>query len=68
MNEEKNREQRLRRKAKQQGYSIVKSRIAASIDNHGEHSGYRIVNSDNFVERGEQFDLSLDDVEDFLNQ
>ena len=64
---EKLRENRLRRSAERQGFQIRKSRTKhTNIDDYG---GYRIVNSFfNTVEAGERFDLTIDDVEKFLNE
>jgi hypothetical protein len=66
MEEYKNRENRLRRLAKKQYYEIKKSRANYSGDNLG---GYQIINGfSNAIEAGEKFDLSLDDIEKFLNE
>lgn len=65
MNEEKNRENRLRAKAKRQGIVIKKLRAAHSGDNYG---GYQIIDENNFIKAGERFELDIDDVEDYLNQ
>jgi hypothetical protein len=64
--EDRNRELRLRRAAKQRGLALRKSRARTpNIDNQG---GYMVVNpSRNVVVRGKQFDLSLDDVEGLLD-
>lgn len=60
----KNKEQQLRRALRKEGYSLCKSRKAVSIDNLG---GYMIVNSyRNVVVAGSRYELSLDDVADWL--
>jgi cobalamin biosynthesis Co2+ chelatase CbiK len=64
--EEKNREVRLRAKAMRLGYALQKSRRALSADNQG---GYRIVIAqDRSVVAGGDFDMSLDEVEDYLKK
>ena len=60
---ERRREARLRRLARSGGYSLRKSRRGYSIDNLG---GYMIVDDRNFIVDGPRFDLSLDDVEEWL--
>ena len=61
---EKDRAKQLRRKLNKYGYTIKKSRLAESGDNFGE---YMIVDfHTNCLVRGERFDVSLDEVEDFL--
>lgn len=63
---EKGREQRLRRLAKKNGCVLRKSRAHQwSINNQ---QGYMIINERNFVELGGNFELSLDDVEKFLKK
>lgn len=60
----KNKEQQLHRALRKEGYSLRKSRKAVSIDNLG---GYMIVNSyRNVVVAGSRYELSLDDVADWL--
>jgi hypothetical protein len=60
----KNKEQQLRRALRKEGYSLHKSRKAVSIDNLG---GYMIVNSyRNVVVAGSRYELSLDDVAEWL--
>jgi hypothetical protein len=57
-------EARVRRIARQHGYSIHKSRRALSLDNFG---GYMLIDvNTNAVVAGPRFDLSLDDIEDWL--
>jgi hypothetical protein len=65
ISEDRNRETRLRRLAKQKGLTLRKSRIRTpNINNRG---GYMVINTGrNFVVQGEQFDLTLDDVEGLL--
>lgn len=61
---EKNREQRLRRALNKRGYSLHKSRRAFNADNLG---GYLIANQqNNTLIAGERFNLSLDDVNEWL--
>ena len=58
------RESRLRAKANRMGYSLRKSRRAISGDNAGE---FMIVDiQTNSIVRGEKFDHTLDDVEEYL--
>ena len=61
------REARVRRRARKQGLALRKSRATiAHLDDHGE---YRLVDSDRgFVVAGEKFDLTLDDVENWLGE
>ena len=57
-------ENKLRRKAKQCGFLLRKSRASISIDNLGE---YMLVDMyKNAIVAGEKFDLTLSDVEEFL--
>ena len=56
-------ESKLRRKAKRTDMFLRKSRASLSIDNKG---GYMIVDINNCVVAGEKFDLTLSDVEEFL--
>lgn len=61
---QKSRESRVRRHLKKQGYRLHKSRTGGAYPNN--LGGYMIVNSEyNFVVAGPNFDLSLDDVEQF---
>lgn len=61
---EKNREQRLRRALNKCGYSLHKSRRSFSSSNLG---GYLIINQqNNTLVDGDRFNLSLDDVENWL--
>lgn len=65
MKSEKDRAKQLRRKLNKYGYTIKKSRHAESGDNFGE---YMIIYMPlNCLVRGERFDMSLDEVEDFLH-
>ena len=62
----KSRESAVRRKLKQQGYKLRKSRNGYSGDNLG---GYMIVSVlHNIIEAGERYDLSLADVEKWANE
>jgi len=56
---------KLRYKAKQNGLLLRKSRVSLSIDNKG---GYMIVDFNNCVVAGEKFDLTLDDVAEFIKE
>jgi len=62
---EKTIEQRLRSKARRNGLSLKKSRTAFSVDNIG---GYMIKDENNNIQAGERYDMSLVDVEIFLNE
>lgn len=64
--DEKNREGRARGRLKTQGFILKKSRTRNPKFN--DAGGYMIVNLNNVVEAGEKFDLSLDDVERFINE
>lgn len=60
-----NKERMLRRKLQKLGYALRKSK-AQDINNLG---GYMIIDPDrNVIEAGERFDLSLDDVERFIDE
>jgi len=65
--DEKVRENRLRRQARRQGLLLHKSRAQkTNIDDYG---GYMIISARlNSIEAGQKFDLSLDQVEQFLNE
>lgn len=54
----------LRNAATRQGYSLKKSR-SNSCDNRG---GYMVVDSNNVIVAGEKFDLTPEEVKDWLNQ
>ena len=61
---EQRREARLRRLARREGYGLHKSRAGFSSDNLGD---YMIVdNNRNAIVAGERFDVTLDDVEEWL--
>jgi len=64
---EKVKENYLRRQAKRQGFILKKSRARKpNIDNRG---GYMIVNAQsNYIEVGEKFDLTIDEVAKFLDE
>ncbi len=63
--EEKNRESRIRRLAHNQGYSIEKSRAAISGNNLG---GYRVIRGQyGRAEAGDKYNMSLEDVEKYLD-
>ena len=62
----KTKENRIRRALAKRGYLLRKSRAEESIDNFG---GYMIVDANyNAVIAGERFNLSLDDVEQFVGE
>lgn len=65
MNDSKIRKQRLRRALKKAGYEMHKSRAAISIDNYG---GYMLcdIYTQCVVANSGRFDLTLDDIEDWL--
>ena len=64
MTANKTQEQRLRRALNKCGYSLCKSRKRISFDNFG---GYMIVDrSVGCVVAGSRFDLSAENVQDFL--
>jgi len=66
-NAEKSRENRFRRQLVKQGYVLRKSRVRNI--NYNDLGGYRIVDLyRNFVVDGIRFELSLDDVEEFLKE
>jgi len=63
----KARESRARRKLAKDYYVLFKSRKKKNTD-PDDLGGYRIVDCENCIERGRNFDLSLDDVEDFVKE
>ena len=66
---EKVRENKARRRARRQGLILRKSRLRNWIGNVDGYQGYMIVNaSTNFIEAGENFDLSLEQVEEYLKE
>lgn len=61
---ERRREARLRRLARCGGYSLHKSRAGWSLDNLGD---FMVVDDNlNSIVAGERFDMTLDDVEEWL--
>jgi hypothetical protein len=60
-------EKQLRDQLRKAGYSLKKSRIRnTNVNNQG---GYMIVNTwHNSIEAGSNYELSLEDVEKFLNE
>lgn len=61
----KNQERKLRRALMQEGYSLRKSRKPISVNNMGE---YMIVDTiNNCVVAGSNYELTLDDVAEWLN-
>ena len=65
MNDSKNREQKLRRALKKVGYEMHKSRAAINADNFG---GYMLcdIQSRCVVANSSRFNLTLDDIEEWL--
>lgn len=64
--DERARESRLRSRAKTRGYALYKSRLRGPSHASG-YGGWRIVEANhNIVVVGENFDLTLDDVERFF--
>ena len=61
---EKAREDRVRSQAKRQGFIVRKDRVRIWNINH--HGGFMIVNDRNIIEAGQNFDLTIDEVENFL--
>ncbi len=61
----KNLDMRLRRRARTQGFNLIKSRSTLDINHCG---GYMIVDSSNVTVSGQHFDMFEDDVEKFLNE
>lgn len=63
----KNKENKLRRQLRKMGYYLMKSRIRnPHLDDFG---GYRIIDPHtNFIEAGPKFELSLEDVENFVKE
>ena len=62
--ETKNREQRLRRRARRMGLTLRKSRAARGIDNLG---GYMVLHTERWMTIvGHRFELTLDEVEEWL--
>ena len=62
--DDKAREKRARRQLRRLGFTLHKSRAKYSADNQG---GYMLVDAFfNRVEAGERFDMSIDDVEQFI--
>lgn len=61
----KTRENRARRKLRKMGYALQKCRNRADIYQYGQ---YRIIDIDsNVTITGERFDMSLDEIERFIN-
>jgi hypothetical protein len=67
ISDERRREAKARRMAKAQGYALRKSRARTFSGNN--LGGYMIVDPNlNAVVCGERYDLTLEDVEEFLRQ
>ena len=60
------REEALNSRARELGLLIIKSKAKKRTEN--DHQQYRIVDLNNTVLAGEYFDVSLDDVEKFLEE
>ena len=61
---EKSQEQKVRKQLEAQGYKLQKRTNNTNPYNGG---GYRIINAyNNSIEAGENYDLSLEDVEAFI--
>jgi hypothetical protein len=60
------REEELNSRARELGLLIIKSKAKKRTEN--DHQQYRIVDLNNTVLAGEYFDVSLDDVEKFLEE
>ena len=59
-------EQRIRKLANRHGYSVRKDRARSYSLNH--HGLFRLVNPyTNCIVMGERFDVSLEDIENFLS-
>lgn len=63
---EKAREQAVRRKLKKEGLILQKSRVR--VGNLNDWGGYRVVNSNHFIEAGANFDLDLADIEKWFEE
>ena len=62
---EKAKEYRLRKRCMREGLAMRKSRKDESVDNLGQYMLVTI--SDNIVIAGERYEMSLSDIEAFLN-
>ena len=60
------REQELNDMAKRLGLVLIKSKAKKNLPD--DHQQYRIVDVSNVIQAGEKFDLSLDEVEKFLQE
>ena len=60
------REEELNSMARELGLQIIKSKAKKRTEN--DHKQYRIVDLNNTVLAGEYFDMSLEDVEMFLEE
>ena len=62
----KTRENAVRRKLSKQGYKLSKSRMNYSINNLG---GYMIIDTSfNSIVAGENYNMSLEDIEKWINE
>ena len=60
------REEQLNDMAKRLNLMLIKSKAKRRTED--DHQQYRIVDIDNVILAGEKFDMSLDDVEKFLQE
>jgi hypothetical protein len=58
-------ESAIHQKAKRNGYCVFKSRQHEHYDNHGL---FQLVDSYNYVVLGRDYDATLEDILDFLNE
>jgi len=68
MNEQRARENRVRRLARRRNCRIIKRREwkhVPHLDNYGE---YMLLNENNWVLLGSRFDATLDDIENFFRR
>ncbi len=61
-------ESSIRRLAKKRGYAVQKSRARVNVPNADDFGGYRLVDPfANTLVAGPRFDLSLEDILDWLH-
>ena len=60
------REEQLNDMAKRLGLVLIKSKAKKKLPD--DHQQYRIVDVSNVIQAGEKFDMSLDEVEKFLQE
>jgi hypothetical protein len=61
-----NREEQLNALAKRLNLVLIKSKAKRRTED--DHQQYRIVDINNVIQAGEKFDISLDEVEKFLQE